>query len=55
MFSEHFSHKEQRCTRADFYTMYKREATEYNADSVEKHDEDFITFVHLSPLVILSH
>ena len=29
--------------RLDFYTMYKREATEYDADYVKKYDEDLNT------------
>ena len=29
--------------RPDFYTMYKREATEYNMDHVKKYDEDLNT------------
>ena len=29
--------------RVDFYTMYKREATEYDADYVKKYDEDLNT------------
>ena len=29
--------------RLDFYTMYKREATEYNTDYVKKYDEDLNT------------
>ena len=27
----------------DFYTMYKREATEYDADYIAKHNEDLNT------------
>jgi len=29
--------------RLDFYTMYKREATEYDTDYVKKYDEDLNT------------
>ena len=29
--------------RIDFYTMYKREATEYDTDYVKKYDEDLNT------------
>ena len=29
--------------RVDFYTMYKRESTEYDADYVKKYDEDLNT------------
>ncbi|KAF9780418.1 hypothetical protein BJ322DRAFT_1112420 [Thelephora terrestris] len=29
--------------RLDFYTMYKREATEYDIDHVKKYDEDLNT------------
>jgi len=29
--------------RVDFYTMYKREATEYDADYIKKYDEDLNT------------
>jgi len=41
----------------DFYTMYKREATEYDADYVKKYDEDLNTtliFVRCSSPVIRS-
>ena len=43
--------------RVDFYTMYKREATEYDMDYVKKYDEDLNTtliFVRRSPSVIRS-
>ena len=36
--------------RLDFYTIYNREATEYDLDYVKKYDEDLNTtliFVHL--------
>ena len=29
--------------RLDFFTMYKREATEYDTDSMQKHNEDLNT------------
>ena len=38
--------------RVDFYTMYKREATEYDADYIKKYDEDLNTtliFVRCPP------
>jgi len=41
--------------RVDFYAMYKREATEYDADYVKKYDEDLNTtliFVHCPPLLL---
>ena len=48
--------------RVDFYTMYKREATEYDSDYVKKYDDDLNTtliFVrHSSPIICsrqLSH
>jgi len=45
--------------RVDFYTMYKREATEYDADYVKKYDEDLNTtliFVRRSSeSIICSH
>jgi len=45
--------------RVDFYTMYKREATEYDVDYIEKYDEDLNTtliFVRRpSPLLSISH
>ena len=37
-------------TRLDFYTMYKREATEYDTDYVKKYDEDLNT-----TLIFVSH
>jgi len=43
--------------RVDFYTMYKREATEYDMDYVKKYDEDLNTtliFVRRSPSIIRS-
>jgi len=43
--------------RVDFYTMYKREATEYDADYVKKYDEDLNTtliFVRRSSSIIYS-
>jgi len=48
--------------RLDFYTMYKKEAMEYDTDYVKKYDEDlnttliFVrhpTFVSLRPLTLL--
>ena len=36
--------------RLDFYTMYKREATEYDTDYVKKYDEDLNT-----TLIFVSH
>ena len=45
--------------RLDFYTMYKREAMEYDTDYVKKYDEDLNTtliFVrHCIPFHNLSH
>ena len=44
--------------RVDFYTMYKREATEYDTDYVKKYDEDLNTtliFVRCSSSVPVSH
>jgi len=47
--------------RLDFYTMYKKEATEYDTDYVKKYDEDLnttlifvrhLTRLSLSPLTI---
>ena len=41
--------------RLDFYTMYKREATEYDTDYVKKYDEDLNTtliFVSLVPFAL---
>ena len=41
--------------RLDFYTMYKREATEYDTDYVKKYDEDLNTtliFVRTQPLSV---
>ena len=43
--------------RVDFYTMYKREATESDADYVKKYDEDLNTtliFVRRSSSIIYS-
>ena len=40
--------------RVDFYTMYKREATEYDMDYIKKYDEDLNTtliFVRRLPLL----
>ena len=40
--------------RVDFYTMYKREATEYDMDYIKKYDEDLNTtliFVRHPPLL----
>jgi len=36
--------------RLDFYTMYKKEATEYDTDYVKKYDEDLNT-----TLIFVSH
>ena len=44
--------------RLDFYTMYKREATEHDTDYVKKYDEDLNTtliFVRRSRLAIATH
>ena len=44
--------------RVDFYTMYKREATEYDTDYVKKYDEDLNTtliFVRCSPPAPVNH
>jgi hypothetical protein len=44
--------------RVDFYTMYKREATEYDADYVKKYDEDLNTtliFVRRSPFAFAKY
>ena len=41
--------------RADFYTMYKREATEYDTEYAKKYDDDInitLIFVRRSPLTI---
>ena len=41
--------------RQDFYTMYKRESTEYDMEYVKKYDEDLNTtliFVRLSSSVL---
>ena len=43
--------------RIDFYTVYKKEATEYDTDYVKKYDEDLNTtlvFVRLL-LFVLTH
>ena len=43
--------------RVDFYTMYKREATEYDTEYVKKYDEDLNTtliFVRCSSSIIYS-
>ena len=45
-------------SRLDFYTMYKREATEYDTDYVKKYDEDLNTtliFVGLVSFTPASH
>jgi hypothetical protein len=45
-------------TRLDFYTVYKREAMEYDTDYVKKYDEDLNTtliFVRVLPLRTLTH
>jgi len=42
--------------RTDFYTVYKRESTEYDTNYVKKYDEDLNTtlvFVRLSDTLIL--
>jgi len=42
-------------TRLDFYTVYKKEATEYDVDYVKKYDEDLNTtliFVRRLPLAL---
>ena len=42
-------------TRLDFYTVYKKEAMEYDTDYVKKYDEDLNTtliFVRLPPLAL---
>jgi hypothetical protein len=44
--------------RLDFYTMYKREATEYDTDYVKKYDEDLNTtliFVRRSSSSLVNH
>jgi len=44
--------------RLDFYTMYKREATEYDVDYVKKYDEDLNTtliFVRRSSCTPTNH
>jgi len=44
--------------RLDFYTMYKREATEYDTDYVKKYDEDLNTtliFVRRSSIVLSNY
>ena len=44
--------------RLDFYTVYKREATEYDTDYVKKYDEDLnitLIFVRLLPLARTTH
>ena len=44
--------------RLDFYTMYKKEATEYDTDYVKKYDEDlnttliFVSRVSFTPQVV---
>jgi len=46
--------------RLDFYTMYKREATEYDTDYVKKYDEDlnttliFVRCISSAPAVYLT-
>ena len=44
--------------RLDFYTMYKREATEYDTDYVKKYDEDLNTtliFVCTPPSIVSTY
>ena len=44
--------------RLDFYTMYKREATEHDADYVKKYDEDLNTtliFVRRSSSILVNY
>jgi hypothetical protein len=42
-------------SRLDFYTMYKREANEYDTDYVKKYHEDLsITLVFVRPSLSLS-
>ena len=44
--------------RLDFYTVYKREATEYDMDYVKKYDEDLNTtliFVRRPPFALTNH
>ena len=44
--------------RVDFYTMYKREATEYDTDYIKKYDEDLNTtliFVCRSSFALVNH
>jgi hypothetical protein len=41
--------------KLDFYTMYKRETTEYDSESMQKHNEDLNTtliFVRFSVEII---
>ena len=41
--------------RLDFYTVYKREATDYDADYVKKYDEDLnITLIFVRHLPLTS-
>ena len=45
--------------RLDFYTMYKKEATEYDADYIKKYDDDlnttliFVRLLQLAPATFL--
>ena len=47
--------------RLDFYTMYKREATEYDTDYVKKYDEDlnttliFVRCISSAPAIYLTY
>jgi len=47
--------------RLDFYTMYKREATEYDTDHVKKYDEDlnttliFVRCISSAPAIYLTY
>ena len=47
-------------SRLDFYTMYKREATEYDTDYVKKYDEDlnttliFVRRISSAPVIYLT-
>ena len=44
--------------RVDFYTMYKRESAEYDADYIRKYDEDLNTtliFVRCSPFCLVNY
>ena len=44
--------------RVDFYTMYKRESAEYDADYIKKYDEDLNTtliFVNYSSSYLVNH